>query len=368
MNIEGKRVLVAPLDWGIGHATRCVPIIQYLRERGIEVILAADGRPYDVLRHEFPGLKIIRLPGFEVSYPKNGSMAAHMLRSIPGILRGIREEHQALKHIVNKEKIDAVISDNRYGLWTKTVPCALITHQVFIRAPFGQATLRRLTRYFLSRFTTCWIPDDASDNNLSGELSHERRLPSNATFIGPLSRFSREDSVASEEDIDLLVILSGPEPQRTILCDKVMEQLISLTLEGHLDNQKVIVAGGCPEEKHLASKKIIEGVQLIPHLSALELEEKLRRSRLVISRPGYSTVMDLAAMGKKACFVPTPGQTEQEYLAQKMQEDGIAPYQSQKKFDLYSLLNSSKKFKGFGEYRFEGKLESAIDKFLSLLK
>ncbi|HEY4799415.1 MAG TPA: glycosyltransferase family protein, partial [Bacteroidia bacterium] len=220
------RILIAPLDWGLGHATRCIPIISYLTEKKCEVIIAADGRALQLLRNE-PACRaasFVELPGYNISYPKNGSMAVKMAAQIPKILSGIKKEHKQLKKIIREKKIDAVISDNRFGLWSKDVPCVFITHQLMVKSPFGENLIHKLNKNYISKYSDCWIPDVAGENNLSGDLSHKFPLSSNAKFIGALSRMSRDASSPEMGDHDLLAILSGPEPQRTLFEKKILEQ------------------------------------------------------------------------------------------------------------------------------------------------
>jgi hypothetical protein len=185
-----KRILVCPLDWGLGHATRCIPVIHELQKQGAEVVIAADKRPLELLKQEFPQLQFIVFPGYDIAYPENGSMVLKMAFSIPKILRKISEEKKFLKDIVSKEKIDGVISDNRYGLGITDVPSILILHQLMIKSPFGESILHQITLNYVKQFSFCWVPDFAGENNLSGDLAHQYPLPNNARFVGALSRFS----------------------------------------------------------------------------------------------------------------------------------------------------------------------------------
>lgn len=220
------RVLIAPLDWGLGHSTRCIPIIRYLLERGVEVVIGADGRPMQLLRMEFPSLEFVQMSGYNISYPKRGSMALKIAVQIPKILAGIKREHELLKKIIQENKIDAVISDNRFGLWSKEIPCVFITHQVMVKSPFGEKWIHQLNKKYISRYTECWVPDSEKDG-LSGDLAHKFKLPENAKFIGMLSRFytPQPPSMVELSVNSLLVILSGPEPQRTVLEGKIIKQL-----------------------------------------------------------------------------------------------------------------------------------------------
>jgi len=183
-----KRILVAPLDWGLGHATRCIPIIRYLVEKNCEVIIAADKRPMELLKKEFPSLEFVVMPGYNISYPKNGSMVLKMAVQVPKILKGTKQEHTQLEKIIAEEKIDAVISDNRFGLWAKKIPCVFITHQLMVKSPLGEKWIHKLNKDYISKYSECWIPD--VKNGLSGDLGNKFKLPEHAKFIGLLSRFN----------------------------------------------------------------------------------------------------------------------------------------------------------------------------------
>ncbi|MFI5163865.1 MAG: glycosyltransferase [Bacteroidia bacterium] len=349
--------MIAPLDWGLGHAARCIPIIKYLLEKKCEVVIAADGRPLDLLKKEFPLCEFVRIRGYAISYPENGSMALKMAFQIPKIISEIKREHDLLKKIIAEKKIDAVISDNRFGLWSKDVPCVFITHQMMVKSPFGENLIHRLNKKYISKYTECWIPDHEGENNLSGDLSHKFPLLDNAKFIGALSRFNT--GIVAQNKYDLLVLLSGPEPQRTIFEKKILEQL-------SMFDMKALIVQGITEKNE--RRKIFENVEMVSHLTSDELEKEILSSEIILSRPGYSTVMDLAALGKKVIFVPTPGQTEQEYLAGYFSEKKIAYSVSQKKFNLKIALEESKRYSGFDK-KYQGEdFKKTVDEFLTSLK
>ena len=154
-----KRILVAPLDWGIGHATRCIPIIKELKKNGYEVVLAADNRPLHLLSREFPKLEIIRFKGYNIKYSKYLSMPFNMLMQIPKLLWNIKSETKELDEIINNYNIDGVISDNRFGLFSSKIPCIFITHQLEIIAPYLKNKIRDINYSFISKFDACWIFD-----------------------------------------------------------------------------------------------------------------------------------------------------------------------------------------------------------------
>ncbi|MGA7161183.1 MAG: glycosyltransferase [Bacteroidota bacterium] len=331
---------MAPLDWGLGHATRCIPIINELLRQNMEVIIAADRRPYELLKKEFPTLAFVRLPGFTVVYPENNLITSTIVRQIPKIIGAVLHEHRALKKIIIDLKIDAVISDNRFGLFLKRLPSFYVTHQIGIMMPNQLRWASRLA-YFLNKiiiqkYTACWIPDYAEENNLSGKLSHFYALPNNASFIGPLSRFKKYSAV--EKEFDILVLLSGPEPQRTALENIMMEQLKTV-------HCRTLVVRGIPEKSQRI--KISELISVVSSLESEALNRAMLASEIIVSRPGYSTIMDLNVLGKRAIFIPTPGQTEQEYLAAELKRNGRFYMHQQEQFSLIGALKEAIDYPGF---------------------
>ncbi len=355
-----KRILICPLDWGLGHATRCIPIIRLLLKKNAEVLVAADAGPLALLKKEFPALTFIPLGGYNITYPKTGSMNFKMLLSIPKILTGIKEEHSKLEQIINDYAIDIVISDNRYGCWNKKVKSIFITHQLMIKAPFGERFLHTKIVNYISQYDECWIPDVIEENNLSGDLSHTYELPKNTFFVGKLSRFhlSPDSAINSNNSLryDVMAIISGPEPQRSIF-----EKLILKQLKGSNLKALVVLGKAASETK----TETIDKITLTPHLQSQEMQEAMLQSKIILARSGYSTIMDLATLNKKAIFIPTPGQTEQEYLAGLVMKKGVAFSQSQNKFDLPSALKMSENYSGFKTIENGDQLEKRIDLLVS---
>jgi uncharacterized protein (TIGR00661 family) len=326
------RILLAPLDWGLGHATRCIPLIRELLNHEAIVSLAAEGPQASLLLTEFPGLAILPLKGYNIKYARSGAgLLWNMLVQAPKILRSIRREHAWLTALLNEHDFDAVISDNRYGLYHSSVPCIFMTHQLTIKSSLGkwsERILRQRNYRYINRFSQCWIPDIAEENNLAGDLSHPASQPgTEPRYIGPLSRF-KKTGVAEKKD-HLLVILSGPEPQRTLLEDKIIEQV------SHYNGTATIVRG-LPDERSLIPSTNM--IQFYNHLPAEALNNEMMQAEYIISRSGYSTVMDLAALQKKSILIPTPGQTEQEYLACYLQQKKWAYTVSQKDLSLPDTL------------------------------
>ena len=344
------KILLAPLDWGLGHATRCIPIIKELINLKCEIWIAASGDQKALLQEEFPLIRFVELPGYNVKYGKNRAFTIlKIFSTIPKILIRIKREKDWLRRFLATEKPDAVISDNRYGLYAPGLISVFITHQLRIKTPFGSwaDTLLQQIHYRAIRpFSFCWIPDLEGSPSLAGDLSHPRKLPSIPTrYIGLLSRFERSDfpGMGMPEPLpvlpcDLLILLSGPEPQRTIFERKVLDQLA--TYSG-----SAILVRGLPSKGNQGLRiSVPPGVRVYNHLPAGALNRVINEAGIVLSRAGYSTIMDLLKLGKKAILVPTPGQTEQEYLGEYLSEKGIALCRRQAGFSLSEALSGARTF------------------------
>lgn len=354
-------ILVAPLDWGLGHATRCIPVIQALLEQNCSVLLAGEGQIMSLLLSEFPHLKFLHLKGYRVSYATNKwALPLRLVSQIPQMLFAIKEEHTWLQKVVKEYKIDAVIADNRYGLHHPSIASVFITHQLRIKTPLGKKAndfLQKINYRFINRFSECWVPDAATQNNLAAQLSHPLQMPAvPVKYTGPLSRFTSSDSKIKKH---ILILLSGPEPQRTIL-EKILLQQI-----GELNKPVLFVRGLPGNEVELKSSA---NVIFYNHLDARTLQEKFYEATMVISRCGYSTVMDLAALKIKSILIPTPGQTEQEYLARHLMKENFALCIAQNKFNLIQALETASIFK-YSMQSFDGEnfLQQTITGFINRL-
>jgi uncharacterized protein (TIGR00661 family) len=352
-----RRILVAPLDWGLGHATRCIPIISALLKRNAEVIIAGSGASAQLLKNEFPGLKHYPLPGYTPRYPTglaDSAMVWAMGQQLPHFIKTINEEHTQINHLVKNEKIDVLISDNRYGCYSPGITSVFITHQPNILMPESFKWMEPWVNYFnrrqINRFNACWIP--AADAQLLGDMIPPAPMP-NTRFIGSLSRFSK---LPDASKYDLVVVASGPEPQRQMLADMLRPQLLELGLPaflvaGKMDGrEKISVTGNLTEANYLGSEK---------------LNHVIQQGEIIIARPGYSTIMDLAQLGKKAIFIPTPGQTEQNHLAGRLLQQRIAFSMEQSVFNLAMAIKKANKFSGFTNFATDDTLlEQAIQSIL----
>lgn len=310
--MEKKKILVCPLNWGLGHATRCEPIIRKLLTEGHEVVIAADGFPLRFLQKQFPALRTIESESYPIRYSKGDTLIWVMIPFLPKLLARIWKEHRWLKKLLKQEHFDEVISDNRFGLWNKRVHSIYITHQVMVKMPRNLTRFEvftyRIHKNIIKRYNECWIPDYKGEQGLSGDLSHKYPIPANAHFIGMLSRFDKYKDITPDTTYHTVVILSGVEPQRTIF-EKAM------TAKYRNAATRTIILRGLPGEQIQTEK---EGhIDLLSHIDDEHFAALLKGCHTIVCRAGYSTVMDLEILSvlNKAQFFPTPGQTEQEYLA-----------------------------------------------------
>jgi len=333
-----KRVLVAPLNWGLGHATRCIPIIRALYAHGLQPIIASDGVALSLLRKEFPEFSSIELPSYDVTYPKKGKyFKLKLIKDSPKLLKAIKAEKNAIEEIVEIHNIVGIISDNRLGAYNKNIPCVFITHQLNVLSGGTTWLSTKLHEKYISRFNECWVPDAEGDLNLSGKLGHKKEFSISTKYIGPISRLEK---IKADEIIDLLILLSGPEPQRSILEDKLLKEVKNFS--GH-----VVIVRGIPEKEQKIEQK--QNAIIYNFMTSRRLEKTINESKLVLSRSGYTTIMDLAKLEKKAFFIPTPGQTEQEYLAKRLTQQGFVPSCKQNEFSIF-LLDKISDYKGLKSF------------------
>jgi hypothetical protein len=325
----GDAVLVAALNWGLGHAARCVPLIQALHARGCRVHLASDGAALAFWRGELPGLPVHELPGWGIRYAPGPWLLPGLAVSLPRIWRALREEAAQAAEIVRRHGISWILSDNRYGVHVPGVPAVLLSHQphpalprpLRVLEPFVESAMARLCR----PFDEVWVPDGAAFPGLSGRLGHPLRPRSfpPLRYLGPLSRF---EPFLTETVWDTVAVVSGPEPARGDFEARLRREL-SVFPGRHL------LVCGRPDLP--GRRERVGNLEAVPHLPTKELEAALAGAAVVISRGGYSTLMDLAVLGNvRALVVPTPGQTEQEALAHELAASGLAHAAAQESLDL----------------------------------
>ncbi|MGD9978223.1 MAG: glycosyltransferase [Bacteroidales bacterium] len=309
-------ILICPLGWGLGHASRDIPIIELLQQQGHNVIVAADKSSITLVKQRFPGLKYIDFRSLRVRYTKGSSQLFPLLWVAVRLPFVNFSEHRKLKQLIGQHKVDMVISDNRYGLWSNHVKTAIITHQLRVIPPFPFKWTLKISQIiikkWLNRFDQVWVPDYSDERNIAGLLSRPNGLK-NLNYIGILSRFGSINFDAVLSGFQMVVIASGPEPQRQIYIDitsKLAKKwlLSCLIVEGIPDN------GSIPRN--------IDGIWYVGHLPDLQFALAVKNAQYLIFRGGYSTIMDMLTLGISGLMVPTPGQTEQEYLAHYLYRRG----------------------------------------------
>lgn len=324
-----RKVLIAPLDWGLGHATRCIPLIHAFLDLGSEVVLAASGPQAQILKQEFPQLTLLPLPGYAVRYSRKGStLALRLLLQAPRILKTIREEYRWLKQVQKIYQFNLIVSDNRFGLWHHAVPGIFITHQLQIQTPNSwlEKRIQRINYKYIQRFQQCWVPDNKAIA-LAGKLSHPQVLPGiPVQYMGLLSRMRKTNSPVQYK---YCFLLSGPEPQRSILEKRLLEQI------EHLESSCLLIRGLPGAQLTLPATK---NCTIIQHAATDELMHLLASSEFIVCRSGYTSLMELMAMQRKMILIPTPGQTEQQYLADYFMQQGWAYTASQDTLDLRTVL------------------------------
>lgn len=350
------KILIAPLDWGLGHTTRCIPIVKALLANDCKVVVCCNTQQQNLLQQEFDNVEFLFLEGYNIKYNSNPKfLPISILGQLPTIRKIIKYEHQWLDKIIESNNIDLVISDNRYGFYSKKIPCIFITHQLTIKAPFLfiEHWLQKINYQFINRYKACWVPDFSGDNNIAGILSHPTKMPKiPINYIGPLARFGNERSVINDQPsiteirseykfgtakytYDCCILLSGPEPQRTIL-----EKIILIDIDN--TKARILLLRGKP-----GSADKLEGcdkIEIKNHLAGNELQQAIQQSEFIISRSGYTTVMELLSLQKKAILIPTPGQTEQEYLGERLMNQSWCYSISQQNFNLQNAISEAKKF------------------------
>lgn len=333
-----KNILIVPLDWGLGHATRSIPLITNLLENNCVVYIAGETNIAALLQLEFPRLKILPLKGYRIQYSRQKKfLPIKILTQIPKILLSIYREHQWLKRVVRKYSIDAVISDNRFGLYHAEIPCVYITHQLLIKTgnSVTENILQKWHYWFIKKYTHCWVPDFIGTYNIAGLLSHPKKMLPNMRYIGGLSRLRKTEEVII---YDLMILLSGPEPQRTIFENQLLPQLQHLA-------GKILFVRGLPQERETLNLPIFnEQIIAKNYLGEAELSTAMMQSAMIICRSGYTTIMDIIKLQKKAILVPTPGQTEQEYLGEYMMHQRQFFCVQQKKIILQDVLKDAESF------------------------
>ena len=351
------KVLYGICSWGLGHATRSLPVIRRLIKEGADITIISHGNSLEFLRKELRGEEIRFFDIKDYPIPVSETKGAFIAKSImywPKFMRRMNRGIKFVAKLSEREKFDVIISDGRYDIYSRRIPSFLITHQVRILNPFKLRIFEFgseiFNLFFLKRFVKFLIPDYENSDNLSGKLSHDLRLikRNQLSYIGVLSDFRKRDL---RKDIDLLVSLSGPEPQRGILERILMSQIKNL-------DGRIVFTLGRPDKDIFRREKNIEIYSIV---SKEKREELMNRAKMIVARSGYSTIMDLAIVKTKALLIPTPGQVEQEYLAKYHLRKRSFYCVEQSEIDLPRDLEIAKDFTGIKR---ECDVEKSVEKIM----
>lgn len=305
--VSNKTIFIAPLDWGLGHATRCVSLIKQLLEQN-KIYIGVTQNNKDFFQKQFPQIPQIQLPAYNIRYHRFLPVWFKILIDWPRIQRVINIEHKLLQTIIKDHLIDFVISDNRFGLFTKNTHSVFITNQMFVKTPFLNKIAQAVNASYIKRFDEVWVPDYADKKlSLTGSLNHGKHFHANVKFIGPLTRLKK--ILYPIHTFDVLVLLSGPQPQHAIFMEQIKKWA---ALNQHL--QFVFVSALV----QIQSEKNVTGFY---QPDENQLSDLICGSKVVICRSGYSSLMDLHSLGKQKLYLcATVGQTEQIYLAKYWQD------------------------------------------------
>lgn len=334
------------MDWGLGHTTRCIPLIQYFRAEGHDVYAAAEGASAQLLQENFPALVIFPLKGYRISYSSHkATFSFKIAQQIPKILSAISAEQKWLQQLHLEQQFDLIVSDNRYGIYHTGVPSVILTHQLQIQSGINERMdhwLMKLHYKLINKFDTCWVVDEAKHHGYSGKLGHPKAPPKKATYIGLLSQFSNCPIDFNRAKANkILILLSGPEPMRSMFESRLIAQVRSLP------EYEFVIVGGNPLGQKITG--LPDFVRYYTHLNAAALLIELEEASLVICRSGYSTIMDLALLQKKALLIPTPGQAEQEYLSRFLIQKGAFYAVTEQELSLKADIGKALEFSNLAE-------------------
>jgi len=308
--MNSTKAFVCPLSWGLGHATRCIPIVEALLENKVEVILGGNGASGRLLQNRFPKLRFVDAPFHEIKIHRHLPAWLSIIVQLPTLFCDLRKEKRFAQTIIDEYGIDFIISDNRYGLHSSKATTVLVTHQLHIILPLllmpFEPILTLLVRLLTSHFTQIWVPDFSTNVNLSGKLSHlHQNEKMNVVYIGPLSRFRQTLPKNQKIKGKVVAIISGPEPRRSLIQKTIVKQATA-------EDVTLTMICGRPTDNHVDKRG---NITLYSHLSDENILAELSSAEVVIANAGYSTIMDLWRIKCHAILLPFSGQTEQQYLA-----------------------------------------------------
>ncbi len=339
------KVLFAVNSNGLGHATRMTPLIAESLRRRHEVYIISNYRALDFLKNEFKDKvkNYFLLPDYSLqkrTFTEKSVSVSRFLMYLPLYLNEFRQEHVRFLRIHKKYKFERIITDTRFGIYSTEVPSYLICHHIKMSLNEFLKSSNRITEFAFyaikNKFKKILIPDFEKDS-LAGEYTHNFKYltKSDVKYLGLLSMVKKQKV---NEDIDYFFSISGPEPQRTVFEKKIISSI------SKLKNKKIVVALGKPESKTV---KKMQNLIIYSFLNRDMQTDIMNSSKLIITRSGYTTLMDLAELGKKALLIPTKGQPEQEYLAKYHLKQGNFYYKEMDDLNLPKDLEIAMNFPGF---------------------
>jgi uncharacterized protein (TIGR00661 family) len=339
------KVLICPLDWGLGHASRMIPVIQQFIEMNYHVFIGGSGKSGELLKLTYPELSFVHIPGLVIRYTRNGNLLfSKLLLQIPFMVVSAIREHHEIRKITKTYEFDLIVSDNRYGFFCKDAYCVFVTHQISPVLPLLFRWLRYpvflIIKRIMQQYNECWIPDfEDIQESLSGKLSHQYKLPAQTYYAGILSRFQMDKTninLSSPEKFTLVIIASGPEPQLGLFIKLIVDQVQSL-------HCKTLLITGLNHDLNPQDFRNRNLITIVPHLDIQQFRKVIHDACHIICRAGYSSIMDLVFLKKTAVLVPTPGQPEQEYLARYLSQKGWFTYVKQSCLNLENIINKPSK-------------------------
>lgn len=339
------KILISPLNWGLGHATRDIAIMRVLEQEGHDLSVAASGAALNLLKKEFPNATFCTVKDYSSPYTSKGFSISKFIAKIPAMIKQIQKEHQIIEQMISNNTYDLVISDNRFGVYSQKTPSIFISHQLRSNVPKEVELLERMTElfneYYHKRFERVIVADNPpGKTSLTGKLGKANRpvTQQKVYYAGILSSIERRDV---PEDIDYLVSISGPQEQKQGFKEPILKQITDIP------GKKIVLLG---EPGNSTQQYLDADTQVIGYADRNEMADLMNRSRCIITRSGYTSVMEIAELEKKYClFVPTPGQTEQEYLSKLYEEKGWFHSVKQKHISLGKDLDVARKYTGFPE-------------------
>ncbi|MCF7861519.1 hypothetical protein K9M79_04715 [Candidatus Woesearchaeota archaeon] len=355
------KILYACNSIGLGHATRSMPLIESLIEKKHEVHILSHFRSLAYLKDYFKKnvKKYYDVPDYSIEkiFNKEKFSVLNMMIKTPTLITDFKREHKEFLKIHREENFDRVVTDSRYGIYGPGADCFLFAHHIKFSLEFSPYITERFTEGFYytmqNRFKNILIPDFEEDGGVGGGLCHDFRYLSKekVKYLGITSMIRKEKV---KEDIDYFISISGPEPQRTIFENKIMKGV-------HRLKGKVVITLGKPE---ITEVKRRGNLTIYGCFDRKKQQEHMNRAKMVISRSGYTTLMELAELGKNALLVPTKGQPEQEYLSKYLMEKGIWYSVDQDHLDIPVDVEKAKHYKG---YKKPYSTKESVKRFLKIV-